>query len=934
MEIPHGSEVDENIEYLPTIYLRVCSGEKLELPSKVLAYLRDGNYEYLDVEWPINTVNTTITGLKEFYGKVKKYNQTVKCVVRVEGYVASSLYIDGYVNGRLQSDPVLVTIYNDSFIQTNEVNAEGYYRFDDLKPGEYFVKIDALGYYTSEIKKIKVSKLTTDESSKYNNVGHVNFDVVALREDGYYYSWYRDENNTSETSAYINAPTDVSFVEDGKIISDLGYASLLRERYGVVLVNDGEYWTTETIARFYELYSSLPTDVTKDMSSTWTLVNYNIKNDIEYELVDGVYKVKVSSRAIENITPRAAIVDGKVGKYFSNRFYNALIRFVTDGGTDEVKCEKILNENFLCSFNVPNYTELTKGTTNEDETQFMEFLPEEKLMILTMFEEMPEGMHKMPELKYLVRRKTGQTHPIYPSAAAVTWVYSEVPYIEFMDVAFAAVQGYYDTKRLIIHEKMHIFYEYYFSDELKKEWQDIGGWYLNPDDLDGWSTTKQTEFVSAYGHAHNPDEDLAESAATYIINPSLLKSRSINKYNFIKNYIMNGTIYLTQIREDLTFEVYNINPDYIYPGQIKRLDVKVRGDVFDDKVVTFEMELFDNGDFSGASKARMRITPADRSLSQMYDVQFSKANDKGTLLRGQITISKYSYSGYWYTDQIVIEDEVGNERYEGSADFSLKIYIDNPLADFESPELVRNTLKLSLEDAKLLDHPGAKYLVVEFDYTENLTLRDALVRIYCKDSTISTSIDTYTKAEEIDHDKQKVKMKIFIPEHYPSGVYEVSQISLTDIAKNHASYHVNYGTLVDEDNLIEITNSNPDNIGPTLDTNDIKVSAVPSNPTAPDGETFVTLKLKISDNISGARIGYVKFLDPQGIIHGYWLYLSDNSGYYFDGDPTEVVEYTFKITLPKGSAPGIWGIYEISVTDFALNSSVYDFTETIHFEIS
>lgn len=929
--------VSNVIEYIPTNYIRVCKGETITLPEKVIVYLKDGSYEYVDVEWLDNGINSNYLGLKEVTGYTEKYNAQVMCEVRVDSYVSSSLYIDGYVNGKLQSDPIIVTIYNDNYIKNVEVDNEGYYRFDNLDEGSFFVKIDAVGYYTSDIKKVDIASLSLDENSIYNNVKHVNFDIVSIREDGYYYAWVKDENNTTETSAYINTPTDLSFIEDNKIISDIGYASLLREKYNVVLVNDGQYWSTETVARFYELYNSLPISVVENLSSVWTLVNYNINNDILYEEKDGIYYVTVSSKAIENVTPRAALVDGEVGRYFSNRFYNAIIRFVTDGGKNAEKCETILKTNFLCSFNVPDYKQLTAGITDEDETQFMEFLPEEKLLILTMFEEMPEGMHKLPELKYLVRRKTGQSHPIYPIAAAVTWTHAAEPYIEFMDMTFDSTQGYYDTKRLIIHEKMHIFYEYHFSDALKEEWQEIGGWYENPNDTDGWSTTKQTEFVSAYGHAHNPDEDMAESAATYIINPNLLKSRSINKYNFIKNYIMNGTIYLTQIREDLTFEVYNLNPDYIYPGQIESISIKVNGGVFEDKQVNFTIRLFDNGEFSGASGAYFRIAPAAYGISQFYDVQLSADSNDDSLLQGSITISKYSYAGYWYTDQIVIYDTVGNERYESNSDYSFKLYIDNQLSDIESPELVRGSLKLSLENANLSEHPEAKNLIVEFAYQENIKLDKALVRLYCQDSTISTSIDIYADVDEIDHENQIVRMKIFIPEHYCSGTYEISEISLTDIARNNSFYHIDYGTLVDENNTIEIINSNPDVTGPVLDENDIKVSAVPSNPTAPNGETFVTLKLKMKDDISGVKIGYIKFIDPQGLIHGYWLYFPDSligDQYYFNGDPTEEKEYTFNITLPKGSAPGTWGIYEISITDYALNSSVYNFTEIIHFEIS
>lgn len=591
-----------------------------------------------------------------------------------------------------------------------------------------------------------------------------------------------------------------------------------------------------------------------------------------------------------------------------------------------------MNENFSTSFNVPDYRLLTAGITNEDETQFQEFFPEEKLLILTMFEEMPTGMHKMPELKYLVRRKTGQSHPIYPSAAAVTWTTAAQPYIEFMDSTFSSTTGYYETKRLIIHEKTHMYWEYYFSDALKEQWYEVGGWYKNEADADGWSTTKQTEFVSAYAHAHNPDEDMAESVATYVINPDLLMSRSPSKYEFIKQYIMGGSFYITSIRDDLTFEVYNFDPDYTYPGQIDSIEVKVSGGLYEDKKVDFRIKIHGSEEYEGAESILFRLLPGNDEVNQFYDVWMHKTDEKGLVLEGSITISKYSYDGYWYADQIKIYDSVGNERYESNSDYSMKVFTDNPLFDDEAPELVRGSLELSLENANLPEHPGAQNLIVRFAYTENIKLKNALVRLYCKDND-SDSIDTYAKDYEIDYENGIVEMRVFIPEHYSSGVYEISEISLTDIAKNNNFYHVNYGTLVDENNLIEINTTNPDDIGPTLNLNDISVSAVPSIPEQPNGETFVTINIKVKDNISGVKIGYLRLVDPQGIQHGYWLYFPNYSGDYFDGDPTEEKLYSFTVTLPKGSVPGTWGVYEISITDYALNSSVYNFVEIVHFEV-
>ena len=39
------------------------------------------------------------------------------------------------------------------------------------------------------------------------------------------------------------------------------------------------------------------------------------------------------------------------------------------------------------------------------------------------------------------------------------------------------------------------------------------------------------------------------------------------KYEFIRDRIMQGDIYISQIQENLTFNVYNLYPDYVFPGR-------------------------------------------------------------------------------------------------------------------------------------------------------------------------------------------------------------------------------------------------------------------------------------------------------------------------------------------------------------------------------
>ena len=202
----------------------------------------------------------------------------------------------------------------------------------------------------------------------------------------------------------------------------------------------------------------------------------------------------------------------------------------------------------------------------------------------------------------------------------MAWTFLEEGYIEFVDNAFTTISLEY-LHRLIIHEKAHFVYSSLLSDALRNKWFDIGGWYENANDPDGWSTTKTTEFVSAYAHKKNPNEDFAESVSYFVINPDKLRSRALPKYEFIRDYIMQGTIYLSKIREDLTFEVLNLFPDYDYPGKIKSVDILVEGEPEEDKTLTLTIELHTmSGILDGATQGRLRLTSEVETFKDMYYV--------------------------------------------------------------------------------------------------------------------------------------------------------------------------------------------------------------------------------------------------------------------------------------------------------------------------
>jgi hypothetical protein len=550
-----------------------------------------------------------------------------------------------------------------------------------------------------------------------------------------------------------------------------------------------------------------------------------------------------------------------------------------------------------------------------------------------MYEEMPEGFHKTPHLNYLLRRLNGTKHPIYTEAAAVAWAVDN-GYIEFMETAFGGDANGFETLRLILHEKTHFLWAYTFSEEIKNDWITLGGWYPDPNAAEGWSTTKDTEFVSAYAHAKNPNEDMAESVAHYLKNPELLMSRSLSKYEFIRDRIMHGTRYISKIPDHLTFEVLNLNPDYDYPGKIKRLDVKVEGAPNEDKLVTIEFELNHLDGFEdGASHAFTRITSPTfvdengEKRSQFVDLHLDPVDGNPYVLRGARPVSKYSKTGYWTAGDIVVSDLQGNQRFEGRNDYVWNMYVNNPLEDLEAPQYVENSLNYQLTDT-IIDGHNAQNLRITYGITDNIGVQTTFARVVRENGTHSYG-DFYGN---YDADTHTATVDFIITEYMPSDYYYITWLSTYDFARNISDIRFSNSPTDQAIQKIYIETPNPDTEAPEVDLNRITVYAEPTHPDSPDGETLVTINYYARDNKSGVGTARYALRDPQGIEHGEWHYHQHYYGTYFQGDPTVWEKYTITCVLPQGSAPGIWGLSQLELNDKAWNNRTYNFVETLIFE--
>lgn len=841
-------------------------------------------------------------------------------------------------SGLADGDKASLTIASDIYLASLQVTSNGTYVFDNVPEGKHSVKAEAIGYNVIEALSVIVG---ADGSVSPSTPLMIPITKMSDDSDEWNFEWKEDGSPSGyTTSSNVNKPAEIEFLGKMIVPADVPSFGVLENRYRVVLANDEKEWTQEYAYRMVETFKTLPIDYYGSKPAKFTLTSDHLTDDITVtDLGDG-YEVRISEDVFYYANPFLVNLDGVRGRLFSKRLHHALTNFVTDFGQDENRVDAILSGRFGCRVMGVDYEELTRGITDEDAGCFQQFKPSELVSIINMYEELPEGFHKIPHLNYLIRRQDGHKHPIYPEAAAVAWPVDN-GYIEFMETAFDGGNNQnFETLRLILHEKTHFLWAFLFSDEIKNEWIKIGGWYPDPNSSSGWSTTKDVEFVTQYAHGHNPDEDMAESVAFYLKDPDKLRSRSIEKYEFIRDRIMHGVRYISTVPDHLSFEVLNLWPDYDYPGKIKRVSVVVDGEAEADKTVTMEIEINHiEGYEDGASHAITRLTSPEfydeqgNKYSQMVDIHFDPVDGNPYILRGSNSIPKYGKMGHWSAGDIVISDMQGNERYEGRNDCVVDVYVNNPLEDTKPATYDAGSLNYELSDIEVEGH-HCQNLKVTFKAKDNIGIESSFARIYAESSGFSSGGTGMTdQYGTYDPETQTAEVNFVIPDYFPTANYYLPFIELYDYARTVTRIEFSESPLHQPVKKIFIKTPNPDYNHPEVDLNRLSVYAEPTHPEAPDGETKVTVNFYAKDDNSGLGPTYYYFIDPQGVLHGnFWFNHRNSATMFFDGNPTVWEHYQIIHILPQGAAPGRWGLAQMMVSDKAGNEYVYNFVETLIFE--
>ena len=758
------------------------------------------------------------------------------------------------------------------------------------------------------------------------------------------YHWEIGEEPSGQETAFVPQPIEVEIENTGinaLLTSSASY--ILSRRYKVYLSpewdEDKAYLLLLALKDMTEGYGSHSPPWFRN-PSYWILSDAHVPQDIDLgpDVEVGYGSLRTITIASETFTyahPFVAKIDGIQGRYFSKRLWRAVLRFATyipGEGIQHRAIDNMLQRYYGVTVHVPDYEVLT----GEPAYNFSKFTYEEILGIMIMFEEYPSGMHVTPGLKYLIRRAPD------PFVEYTARANTGKGFIEFTDEAFK--DGItHETQRIILHEKAHFLWAYLFDKQLKADWIQLGEWYY---DGERWMTTNQAEFVSDYAHGENPNEDMAESIAYYIVTPDKLRSRSPAKYEFIQNRIMHGTRYISTIREDLTFIVYNLYPDYVYPGEVIRVDVTVGADSEGKgyKHIEIEVETHTENelDYSTGGSVIFRLLDGDRNRNRpgYFAVRLRPVDAKqSNILRGKTSVAEYEPKGYYTITQVSTYDVNRLTRYN-SGGFGLQIHINNRYEDLYPPEYVPNSAKLSVSDAYTERNEHFYAVTATWQVKENRTL-SGYTRIEQEERENFIGGHYYLggnlgRARSVRHegDIWTLKSTFYIPHYMPGGVYELKRLYFEDQINRESAW---LPDIDDQIQKVTIETKHPDTTPPTLDVNKITVDAEPVNPANPNGETLVTVAYYVKDDISGFENGHIAIRDPLGGERRYDIwgpYTYNHTGeIYFQDDSNVYRKYTSSIHLPEGSFPGVWGVIGIGVTDKARNTLYHDFTEITRFEV-
>jgi len=197
---------------------------------------------------------------------------------------AQSTAVEGQISGLNASDIVRVSLGNDQYL-SDLLTGAGPFRFDDVPPGHYFVKLEIAGYTLPDAKEVSVDSLGNVTGAA------LSFQVSPLPvdTDQYTYSWAQDNSRGGKVEqSNIVAPRIIEFLNEPTPVLDLSAAHQLLEDYNILLSDEGVSWSGEFAARLLATFRQVPLLEARLSNSKWILTDDFLANDIEIQQLGGL----------------------------------------------------------------------------------------------------------------------------------------------------------------------------------------------------------------------------------------------------------------------------------------------------------------------------------------------------------------------------------------------------------------------------------------------------------------------------------------------------------------------------------------------------------------------------------------------------------------------------------------------------------------------
>jgi hypothetical protein len=512
--------------------------------------------------------------------------------------VETARRVAGRVTGLAADVSARVILGNDTFLDSSPV-ADGRFELASVPDGTYFAKLDVAGYATSATQLVTV----------HDGAGRVELSATALPDDGFHYAWHEDASRGGHELSSDLAPESAP-------------ARQLLDHYNILLSDEGQPWTQEHAARLLQMMRAVPQQVRAVSQrywinpSSWMLFSGGL-DDLDVTRTPSGDTVRISTAAFSDPDPQMLAVGGQRDAYFAKRLHRAVVRYVTHDGAAKAAVDRILAQRYGVTTAVADYAALTASTTRETADSFQSFGPGELVDLISMFEEMPEGFRAIPRLTTVVRRKDRA------ASSALAW--TTAGYLEVSTAAFTGSRD--ETHRALVREKARFF----VTPTLEATWSTMG-----------------------------MDETLPEAIATYVRAPEVMRARSVEGFELIRDRIMHGEL--------------ELDPDRKRAGQIVEVAIRTVDEPELGKRIIVELGLRTDGlSFTGASSAAIRLySEAGSSVT----LELAPATVSGSVVRGEIVLEAAQPGGFWRPDQIVVRDPGGSAVAHSVFDVGWKLFID------------------------------------------------------------------------------------------------------------------------------------------------------------------------------------------------------------------------------------------------------------------